>query len=594
MRRALSLSIASALLLAASCTGGGSGGGGSVALTPNANLDWRDQVIYQALTDRFADGDPNNNWNVDRTALARYQGGDWKGIADRVGYLKGLGVTAVWISPAVKNVEEDANVAGYHGYWTQDFEGLNPHFGDIGAMRDMVDTLHANGIEVILDIVANHIGQLFYYDINLNGRPDELMYGSGNPGSPVIRVTEYDPDWDPRGIQAEVGGQTLGPAPIIWINNPAINRVPIQPADFQNPNWYHRMGRVVPDVNGNWPHDEVLRGDFPGGLKDLATDYQDTPGHFPVREALVRVFAEWINRVDIDGFRIDTLKHIEPEFWQTFCPAMRQAAAARGKQNFFMFGEAYDGDDGLVGSYTQANMVDSAFYFPQKYTAIDGVIKYNAQTKNIEDLWGRKSMYGQAPQPGGAGIAPAHMMVNFIDNHDVPRYLFNQPDDKRLRVALAFIMCAEGVPCIYYGTEQGFSGGGDPSNRERLWDSGYDTTAPLYQYIAGLTSLRAAHVALRRGDVLVRWSTTRTATEEDAGVFAFERRDPAETALFVMNVNPAQSSHTAYSGAQMSTSFADGTKLRDLLDPAFSATVGQGGAVTIDAPSLSVRIIVAQ
>jgi glycosidase len=581
--------------LLASCTGGAGGGGDTVTHTSNANTDWRDQVIYQALTDRFADGNINNDYNVDRTALARYQGGDWKGIADRAGYLRDLGVTAVWISPVVNNVEEDVGVAGYHGYWTQDFLNCNPHFGDLRALREMVDTLHANGIYVIVDIVANHIGQLFFYDINLNGQPDELFYGSGTGNSTLTRVTEYDPDWDDRGIQAQIGYQNQGPAPIIWISNPSINRMPIQPPEFQNPLWYHRKGRVVPDINGNWPAIEVLNGDFPGGLKDLATDYQDPQGNYPVREALTRVFGEWVKKVDIDGFRIDTLKHVEHEFWQTFCPGIRAIAASQGKQNFFMFGEAYDGDDGLVGSYTQANMVDSAFYFPQKYVAMDGVIKYNSPTKNIEDLWGRKSYYGQSPQPGGVGVAPAHMLVNFIDNHDVPRFEYGQNGDtSRLRVALAFEMAVEGCPCIYYGTEQGFSGGGDPSNRERLWDSGYNEQHPLFLWIQKLTGIRRDHVALRRGDQQVRWSTTRTGTEEDAGIFAFERRDPAETALFVMNVNPNQSSHTAYGGAAMSTSFAGGTQLQDLLDPSFSATVAQGGTVTISVPSLSARIIVAK
>jgi glycosidase len=418
------------------------------------------------------------------------------------------------------------------------------------------------------------------------------MYGSGNPGSPLVRVTEYDPDWDPRGIQAEVGSNVLGPAPIIWINQPSINRVAIQPADFQNPLWYHRRGRVVPDASGNWPPDQVLLGDFPGGLKDLATDYQDTPGHYPVREALIRVFGEWVTRVDFDGFRIDTLKHVESDFWTQFCPAIRAIAAGRGKQNFFMFGEAFDGSDSLVGALTQANMVDSAFNFPQKYAAMDGVIKYNGPTSNIEACWNNRSLYGQAPQPGGIGIAPAHIPVNFIDNHDVARYQYGQSDDKRLRICLAFEFAEEGVPCVYYGTEQGYAGGGDPANRERLWDSGYNEGSPLFRWISGLAAIRQAHVALRRGVQQIRWSTGRTGSEEDAGIFAFERRDPAETALFVMNVNPGQASHTAYQGAAMQTSFPAGTQLQDLLDASFSATVDPSGTLTVSVPSLSERILV--
>jgi glycosidase len=580
------LSATTAALLAASCSGGG-GSSEAPRLTPNADLDWRDQVIYQALTDRFADGDVNNNQRVDRTAFAKYQGGDWKGIQDQAAYLRDLGVTAVWVSPVVKNVEEDAGVAGYHGYWTQDFLSCNPHFGDMRALRNMVDGLHDSGIYTIVDIVTNHVGQLFFYDINLNGTPEETMYGSGSsPGSPVTRVTEYDPDWDSRGIQAQVGWQNMGPAPVVWLNQPSIFRVAPQPPEFQNPDWYHRKGRVVPDLSGNWPADQVLLGDFPGGLKDVNTEHPD------VRRAMVRVFGEWVKRVDIDGFRIDTLKHVEHDFWREFCPGIRQIAASRGKQNFFQFGEAYDGDDGLVGSYTQANMVDSAFYFPQKYVAFDGVIKFNAPTKNIEDLWGRKSFYGQSPQPGGVGVAPARIPVNFIDNHDVPRYLYGQSDDRRLRLSLALLFAIEGVPCLYYGTEQGFAGGGDPANRERLWDSGYDRGHPLFQWTRRLAGLRRDHVSLRRGDTLVRWSTTRTGGEQDAGIFAFERRHPQETVLFVMNANPQKASETSFQGGVMSTSFPAGTRLQDLLDAGFSATVGQGGALVVSVPSLSARILV--
>jgi alpha-amylase len=277
---------------------------------------------------------------------------------------------------------------------------------------------------------------------------------------------------------------------------------------------------------------------------------------------------------------------------------MRKIAAERGKQNFFMFGEAYDGSDAMVGSYTQANMVDSAFYFPQFYVVMEGVIKNNRPTTDIEGLWGRKSLYGQAPQPGGVGIVPAKALVNFVDNHDVPRFQCGQADDRKLRVALAFAMMAEGVPCIYYGTEQGFSGCGDPSNRERLWDAGYNQKHPLYEWIATLARVRREHVALRRGDTQIRWTSSRTSdldSDTDAGIFAFERRHPEETALVVMNVNRSKTRQTAFGGGVMQTSFAGGTVLRDLVDPAgYTVTVNQGGTVTVTVPALAVRVLVPQ
>lgn len=101
--------------------------------------DWRDEVIYQLIVDRFHNGDINNDFNVDKRSMSRYHGGDWQGIIDKLDYLQALGVTTLWISPVVKNVEEDAGFASYHGYWTVDFLKHNPHFGDLATLRRLSD-----------------------------------------------------------------------------------------------------------------------------------------------------------------------------------------------------------------------------------------------------------------------------------------------------------------------------------------------------------------------------------------------------------------------------------------------------------------------
>jgi glycosidase len=297
------------------------GADGYVRLTTEVE-DWRDEVIYQLMTDRFADGDASNNFNVDRSALGKYQGGDWQGIIDRIGYLKQLGVTVIWVSPPLKNVEEDAGVAGYHGYWQQDFLRPNPHFGDLAKFQEMVEVAHRNGIKVIQDIVTNHIGQLFYYDINLNGVPDVNLFGSGDR-SFITRVTEYDPDFRPDGIQAFTSLGEAGLAPVVWRNEPESNHVAVQPPEFQNPDWYYRKGRVT-DFN---QFDQLTTGDFPGGLKDLKTTHPE------VRQALTRAVSFWIRVGNIDGFRIDTLKHVEHGFWQEFAPAIRRFAKSLGKES---------------------------------------------------------------------------------------------------------------------------------------------------------------------------------------------------------------------------------------------------------------------
>ncbi len=450
--------------------------------------DWRDEVIYQLLVDRFADGDLNNDEMVNPSGLARYQGGDWQGVIDHLDYLQDLGVTALWISPVVRNVDTDANVDGYHGYWAQALDQTNPHFGDLAKLRELVDSAHARGLKVILDIVTNHLGQLFYYDINGNGVPDENVYGSGTQ-SMVTRVTEYDPDYDPNGIQGMTSLGLSGPAPIRWIYIPEIHRMPPEPPEFQNVDWYNKKGRIV-DYN---VREQVLTGDFPGGLKDLKTTDED------VRQAIIKVYAQWIDKADFDGFRIDTLKHVEHEFWQEFCPAIRQHCKQIGKKNFFMFGEAFDGDDTLVGSYTGNEQVDSAFFFPQKFAVIDRVIKYNQEgTTTIENQFNAlKTLYSNTPNtdgPTGADGTPLttqQLMVNFLDNHDIPRFLYDKPGDvAALHNALAFQFTEIGIPCVYYGTEQEFKGGNDPANRERLWDKGFDRSGGTFKFIQQLTALR--------------------------------------------------------------------------------------------------------
>jgi alpha-amylase len=598
--------------------------------------DWRDEVVYQLLVDRFADGDLNNDDRVLPYALGRYQGGDWQGVIEHLDYLETLGVTALWISPVVRNLETDANFDSYHGYWQQDFEQVNPHFGDLAKLRELVQAAHAKNFKVILDIVTNHVAQLFYYDINGNGSPDEDVYGAGCgeqapanvqpcPGGAIItHITEYDPDFDPNGVRGYTSLGFSGPAPIRWLYIPEINREPTLPGSnagqmptelqtlFQRDDWYHKMGRITDYGN----RQQVLTGDFPGGLKDLKTEDEG------VRAALTAVFAKWIQAADFDGFRIDTLKHIEHEFWQEFCPNLRQYAAGTlelpdpttgdpnakvkpltvPKQQFFMFGESFDGDDTLDGSYTFNQEVDSVFYFPQKFSVIDSVFKYGGPTSGIEAQFQRKqTQYSATPNTGGITVGAQQALVNFLDNHDVPRFLFDKPSVPALQNALSYLMTEDGIPCIYYGTEQEFSGGNDPDNRERLWDTGFDTTGDTFQFIQRLIKIRKAYSPLRRGDLQIKWSTEHVQMEQDAGIFAFERNDAAamHKALVVINVSDLKQSETSTTqtgGNEMTTTFAEGTQLTDVMaqagDPTATITVGAAGALTVQVPMRGAKILV--
>ena len=567
--------------------------------------DWRDEVIYQVLVDRFDNAEHGNDTFVQLDDLARHQGGDWRGLENRLGYLADLGVTTLWISPVVRNVYTDANVDGYHGYWAQDMEATNPFFGDIEALRSLVSAAHDREMKVIIDIVTNHVGQAFYYDINLNGVADINIGGNGED-SPVLHTTEYDPDFDPRGVQAFTSLGEAGPAPAVFQWDPATNHIPPEPALYQDPAVYNRRGRTV---NFEDP-DQLLHGDFPGGLKDLDTSRCD------VKESMVDIYAGWIERTDADGFRIDTLKHVEYEFWRYFTQRVRRRLADGGKTNFLMFGEVFDGRDPLLGSFTRhdilgeadlqnlvgapvgadpsdeeqlqdeqacapdgqpitGDQVDSVFYFSQHFQAVRDVFTDAQSTDRIAALWdSRPTTWGTEANTLGVGHSPADIPINFLDNHDVSRFLFNvreRESDVRkslLNNALAFIITAQGIPCIYYGTEQDFAGGNDPANRERMWDSGFATTGPTFEWIKRLLAMRRAYVALRRGLVNIVWSTANTGEEPDAGIFAYERLGADAGGSYVLMVFNTHQSHASAPGndeSKMLVTAPPGTELIDAL-----------------------------
>ncbi len=643
----------------------------------NAGLDWRDQVIYQIMIDRFQNGDPNNDFNVQPSVPGRYHGGDWQGVIDRLDYLQDLGVTALWISPVVKNTEEDSGFASYHGYWAQDFVRPNAHFGDLLKLREMVMKAHERGMVVILDVVTNHMGQLFYYDINGNGQADDTIFGGGfshtclqicrdNPSACTAdehtycangtgyleRIIEWDPDYDPRGIQGWTTLGFSGDADVRFVDWPEVNRTPPPrppdwfdwPADkpwFDDPSWFHRKGRVYvwwheAEYSRDFVREQETRGDFPGGLKDLATDHPD------VKEALIRSFEHWIEVADFDGFRIDTVKHIDrPEiarntrgFWGDFADRMRAKARSLGKQNFFLFGEGFDGNDELIASYTwggsdatgRFGRLDSMFYFSQKYRGVDAVFANDQPTKHLECLY--NSRMGRAPgdafcgsqgypagptypavphatsDAGGIGLPPNQVLVNFIDNHDLPRFMFGKTDPAILRSALAFLMTWDGIPCVYYGTEQGFAGGVDPRNREDMFGGNpelglapFATDHETYRLVQGLIAMRRDNVALRRGTVAPVWATTQGGARRDAGIFAFERVAPEQTALVVINASGQDSESCApvtEGGACLRTSFAPGTVLTDIMPggDGRTFTVRADGSIPVAVPRRSGRVLV--
>lgn len=134
------------------------------------NVPWDEEIIYMVMTDRFFDGDPTNNnpgnieGSYDKDHLEAYHGGDIKGIIDKVPYLKDLGITTLWITPIVKNIDTNmmadkgGKQYGYHGYWASDFTKIDPHLGTEEDLKNLIDILHENGIKLMVDVVINHSG----------------------------------------------------------------------------------------------------------------------------------------------------------------------------------------------------------------------------------------------------------------------------------------------------------------------------------------------------------------------------------------------------------------------------------------------------
>ena len=553
--------------------------------------DWRNEIIYQVLVDRFANGDVNNDFHVQPGPLARHQGGDWKGLEDHLDYVRELGVTTLWISPVVRNVDTDADVDAYHGYWAQDLTALNPHFGDLAALRSLTDRVHALGMKIVEDVVVNHMGQVFFYDINMNGKPDIYTSGTGST-SPVMRSTEFDPDFDLRGVQAQTPLGIAGRAPVIFVRDPAISREPPRPGILGHARAYHGLGRIT-------NFDDAMQsryGDFPGGLKDLATEVPE------VRTTLIDAYLHWVEEANFDGLRLDTIKHVEHEFWQAFSPEVRERMRKRNKNKFILFGEALDGRDDLLGSYTQAGELDSVFYFSQHFRVFHDVFAtagdptQQKPTSAIATLWSEKvDHYGNLPQENGIGVSPTKALVNFIDNHDRPRFLYDSNYDvKALRNALTFLFAEEGIPCVYYGTELDFYGGNDPANREVLWKTGFPTQGETFRHIATLARVRKSYEALRLGDTVVRYASNVTMGAVDAGLFAFERAGgDAGDAYALVVVNTSHGQESAPPAPGMPVGLVPGTPLVDVLEPGHAPFVVNGdGTLSVVVPAQSTRILV--
>ena len=518
-----------------------------------SNGFWQAQSIYQIITDRFFDGDPSNNnaeGNYNPADSGSVHGGDFKGIEQKLDYIKALGATAIWISPIVLNGHGQ-----FYGYAGRDFYQVAPHWGSLADLQHMIAAAHARGILVIDDIVVNH--------------GDDLIY-STDSGYPNFLAP-------PAGYTLKYRSSGLTYAPPFDTFNSLYT-----PANNALTNYFHNYGDI-PDYNTD-QHVELGELD---GLDDFRTESAY------VRSNMMAIYEYWIGQAGFDGFRIDTVKHVEMGFWQNWCPLVHSYAASIGKPNFFMFGEVYDGSDSKCGSYTGTQSggpfaLDSVVDYPLYFLVNSVFASATGNTAQIEDRYDAIA----------ANYDPAAQMrlVTFLDNHDQPRFMSaSGATTARLNVALAFLYTARGVPCLYYGTEQAFNGTTDPNDREDMFagqfeqgpslGDNFNMTHPQFQMVAKLNNLRRLYPALLTGSHVNQWNDP-----DSPGLFAYARRLGTEEVFVVFNTSTSTQTLT-----NRLTTFAAGTQIVNLFDTNEVLTVIAGPETPlITVPGTTAKIFVAQ
>ena len=539
------------------------GGGRASQLTTEVE-DWRDEVIYQIVVDRFDNGSLDND-NVDGVGvvagdLARFQGGDWAGISRRLGYLQRLGVTALWISPVVANVQRTSTQDGFHGYWAADFTRENPRFGSLEELQQLVAAAHQRGIKIIADVVVNHTGRLFFYDLNDNGQQD--------PG-------EVEPPFRAEGPYA---------APLVWLEDrPQVFRYADRMVAGSIPQrvalaaqHFHRRGQTTNYLST----EEMWEGDFPTGLRDLNTE-QET-----VVEGMIDSCLRWVELTNVDGLRLDAVPHAPHAFWQRFAGELRRALALRGKGRFLLLGEVYHHDPSRLASYVADGGLDTVFDFPFKWQVIDGYLLDGQPASTTRDaLEVNRGLFPALPHRGGIELAPWQARVLLADNHDLPRIRRELDDPYAAELAMTLVFTVDGIPSIYYGTEQELAGGWGDAAREPLWLAGFREHTRMYRHLQLLARLRREEPALRRGALQIRFASTIDARRSGpgAGLLVFERAFGERRVLVAVNAHPQDAAE-----AEFETGFAPGTQLTNRLLPPWEAepaverwTVSKEGRVRV-------------
>jgi alpha-amylase len=412
---------------------------------------WADEILYFVVVDRFADGEPSNNRAVDITAQGAFHGGDLKGLRQQLDELSSLGVTALWITPVLKNIDGFVTGAGfpdwgYHGYWADDFHQLDPRFGTEEDLRALVDEAHRRGIRVLLDVVYNHPGY--------NSR---------------------------------------------YLTNP------------QTKNWLRSEER------GTCGQDDLTS--CVSGLPDFKTEQPE------VAKYLLDAQIDWAKRSGVDGFRLDTVKHVGHPFWKEHRRRTREEVS----KDFFLLGEVWGGDAESLDPWFSGDEMDAGFDFGFQGSAL-AFVQGRGRTIAFDRYLKSR-----------AKVRPGYLLAHFLSSHDVPGALYQlEGDVKRFRLMAVLQLTSSGIPTIYYGEEVARPGGDWPANRSDMpWGSrdvkpgaGKPRDEELRKLYQKLTSIRRAHPALSRG--------THEGLSTDGDLYLYLRHDAESGDAVMVAINRSE------------------------------------------------------
>lgn len=546
--------------------------------------------FYFVMADRFANGTKANDQGgltggklqtgFDPSDKAFYHGGDLAGLTSKLDYIKGMGTTAIWLTPSFKNKPVQGGPgqesAGYHGYWITDFTQIDPHLGTNADMTALIDAAHKKGMKVFFDIITNHTADVVDYREGAYTYRTKKNYpykdASGTVFDDRAYVNQAFPAMDPA--------VSFPYTPFLHAGDEQAKT----PAWLNDVTMYHNRG------DSTFAGESSTYGDFIG-LDDLFTERPE------VVQGMGDIYKQWVD-FGIDGFRIDTVKHVNLEFWQKFIPDILGEAARIKKNDFFAFGEVYDGNPAVMSQYTTAGKLQATLDFGFQQQGVD--FAKGKSAKVLADFFSQDDWYTDAD-------SNAYQLPTFLGNHDMGRVaMFLQEASandrelmQRVKFADSLMYMVRGNPVTYYGDEQGFIGtGGDQLARQDMFASTvsiynaekvlggpsgsrdrFNRDHPLYEHLKELAKVRAKHPALADGAQINRYAA------DGPGVFAISRYDRDSKREYVVAANNATTAQTV-----TFPTWSAGVEFEAVFGAKSNLKAGRDGSVTVTVPPLSVSV----